>query len=236
MIDLSCLTFQPASWSGSVLCNHSRRYVLQWPFYLRAWWATSYAGLCPNCEHHAVTPLYVLPQSLRLSKLVYIYSHLNTMCPTTKTGHLPSVDAHCRLKQQVQLTYRPHPVDQDYLMFDARQQSFRDGDDGDSDLEESPRNSNIILAKKSHVWHYTTYLYLFLHGSIEGSIIRFSWHRQLQVFAKWWLRRWRWRCRQCWWWCWWWWWWWWWWQWVSTWRYGHSSQLGNEWQSRKTPG
>jgi hypothetical protein len=69
-------------------------------------------------------------------------------------------------------------------------------------LEESPRNSNNILAKTSQVWHYTTYLYQFLHGSIEGSIIRFIWNRQLQNFAKWRLRRWRWRCRQCWWWWW----------------------------------
>jgi len=36
-------------------------------------------------------------------------------------------------------------------MFDARQHSFRDGDDGGSDLEQSPRNSNNILAKKSQV-------------------------------------------------------------------------------------
>ena len=161
------------------------------------------------------------------------------MRPTTKTGHLPSVDTHCRPNQQVQLTYSPDPVDWDYFMSDACQQSFRDGEDDDCDLEESPRNSNNILAKKSQVWHYTTYLSLFFHNSIEGSIIRFFWHRQLQVFAEWWLRRWRWRCRQCWWWwwwCWWWWWWWWWWEWVSTWRYGNSSRLGNEWQSTKTTG
>ena len=112
---------------------------------------TSYAGLCPNCEPYADTPLYTLPQSLQLSKLVYSYFHFNTMRPTTKTGHLPSVDACIPLKQQVQLTYSPDPVDQDYLMFDARQQSFHDGVDGDSDLEESPRNSNNILAKKSQV-------------------------------------------------------------------------------------
>jgi hypothetical protein len=73
------------------------------------------------------------------------------MHPTTKTGNLPSVDAHRWQKQQVQRTYSPDPIDQDYLMFDARQQCFRDGDDGDSDLEESPRNSNNILAKKSQV-------------------------------------------------------------------------------------
>ncbi|KAF8537904.1 hypothetical protein BDD12DRAFT_806561 [Trichophaea hybrida] len=71
------------------------------------------------------------------------------MRPTTTTGHLPSVDARPRLNQHVQLTHSPDPVDQDYLMSDARQQSFRDGDDGDSDLEESPRNSNNILAMKS---------------------------------------------------------------------------------------
>jgi hypothetical protein len=73
------------------------------------------------------------------------------MRPTMKTGHLPSVDARRRLKQQVQRTYSPDPVDQDYFMFDARQQSFCDGDDGDSDFEESRRNSNNILAKKSLV-------------------------------------------------------------------------------------
>jgi len=236
LIDLSFLTFPPTSWSGSVLCNHPRWNGLQLQFYLLAWWATSYAGLCPNCEPHTVTPLYALPQSLRLSKLVYIYFHQNIMCPTAKTGHLPSVDARRRLNQQVQLTYSPDHVDQDYPMSDARQQIFRDGDDSDSNLEESPRNSNNILAKKSQVWHYTTDLSLFLHGSIEGSIIRFIWHSQLQVFATWQLRRWRWRCCQCWWWWCWWWWWWWWWEWVSTWRYGNSSRLGNEWQPRKTPG
>ena len=95
------------------------------------------------------------------------------MCPTTKTGHLPCVDARRRLKQQVQLTCSPDSVDQDNLMFNACLQSFPAGDDGDSDLEESPRNSNNIIAKKSQVWHYTTYLYLFLHGSKEESIIRF---------------------------------------------------------------
>jgi len=73
------------------------------------------------------------------------------MRPTTKTGHLSSVDARHRLKHEVQLTYSPDPVDQEYLMSDARQQSFGDGDDGDSGLEESPRNSNNILAKKSQV-------------------------------------------------------------------------------------
>jgi len=73
------------------------------------------------------------------------------MRPTMKTGHLPSVDSRRRLKQQVQLTHSPDPVDQDYLMFDACQQSFRDGDDGDRDLEEFPRNSKDILAKKSQV-------------------------------------------------------------------------------------
>jgi len=192
-----------------------------------------YAGLCPNCSPHAVTPLYALPQSLRLSKLVYIYFHLNTLCPTMKTGHLPSVDARRRLKQQVQRTYSPDPVEHDYLTFDPHQHSFRDGDDGACNLEESPRNSNNILAKKSQVWHYTTYLYLFFQGSIEGSIIRCIWHRQHQVFAKWRLRRWLWLFRQYWWW---WWWWWWWWEWVPTSRYGNSSRLGNKWQPRKTPG
>jgi len=73
------------------------------------------------------------------------------MRPTTKTGHLASVDACRRLQQLVQLTYSPDPVDQDYRMFDAGQQSFRDCDDGDSDLEESPMNSNDIVAKKSQV-------------------------------------------------------------------------------------
>jgi hypothetical protein len=130
------------------------------------------AGHCPNCELHAVTPHYVLPQSIRLPKHIYIYFHLNTTCRTTKTGHLSSVDTCCWLKQHAQLTYSTDPIDQDYLMFDACQQTFRDGDDGDSDLEESPRNSNNILAKKSQVCHYTTYLCLFLHCSIEGSSIR----------------------------------------------------------------
>jgi hypothetical protein len=51
----------------------------------------------------------------------------------------------------VQLTKSPDPVDQDYLMFNARQKSFRDGDEGDNDLEGCPRNSNNILVKKSQV-------------------------------------------------------------------------------------
>jgi len=73
------------------------------------------------------------------------------MCPTTKTGHLPCVNARRRLKQQVQLIYSPDPMDQDYHMFDSRQQSIGDGDDGESELEETPRNSNNILATKFQV-------------------------------------------------------------------------------------
>jgi len=90
------------------------------------------------------------------------------MHPTTKTGNLPSVDAHCRLKQHEQLTYSPDTVHQDYLMFDTRQHSISDGDDGDSDLEKSPRNLNNILAMKSQVWHYTAYLYLFWKRFYRG--------------------------------------------------------------------
>jgi len=140
-----------------------------------------------------------------------------------KTSHQPSVNTHRRLIQQVQITYNCDPVDQDNHLLDTSQQPFRDGDDGDSGLDESSRNLNNILGQKSQIWHYTTYLYLFLHGSIEGSNIPCICHRQLQVMAKWRLRQWRWWCCQCWWWWWsWWWWWWWWrWEWVDTWRYGN---------------
>ena len=64
-----------------------------------------------------------------------------------KTGHLCYVDARFQLKQQVQCTYSPGPVDQDYLIFEDLHQSICDGDDGDHDLEKWWRNSNNVLAK-----------------------------------------------------------------------------------------
>jgi len=79
--------------------------------------------------------------------LVYINFQLNTMHPTSKPGDLPYVDTRHWVKQQVQLTYSPDHVDEDNLMFNAQQQSFRDGDNGDSDLGKSSTNSNNILAK-----------------------------------------------------------------------------------------
>jgi hypothetical protein len=47
----------------------------------------------------------------------------------------------------VQLTYSTDPVDQEKNMFETRQHSLRDGDDGVSALQESASNSNNILAK-----------------------------------------------------------------------------------------
>jgi len=144
LIEFSFSTFQPAWWSGSVLCNHPCQYVLQLQFYLRAWQMTSYAKLCTTVEPHAVTPLYILQQSLRLSKCVYIHFHPNTMYPIMITCHLSSVDARCWLKQSVHHMCSLDPCDQDYLVFDARLQRFCDDDDGDSDSEESWGNSNNI--------------------------------------------------------------------------------------------